>query len=113
MKISTKVITTLTAFAGTASICYADLINPNSVSPAVQRSLADWVSLVAEVLSLLCLVMFIIYTGRFVSHSNKPIENKEEDEKFVNGIKNGVMTSLVGIAICQAAIIVAQAIFVK
>ncbi len=112
MKLNTKVGALLTTFVGTASVCYADLIGP-SVSPTVTRGLADWVSLVAEVLSLLCLVMFIIYTGKFITHSNKVGETTEGDQKFSDGIKNGVMTSLVGIAICQAAIIVAQAVFVK
>ena len=113
MKLNTKVGALLTTFVGTASICYADLVNPDSVSPVVQKNLGHWVSLVAEILSLLCLVMFIIYTGRYIKHSNEHKDGTEEDQKFVSGIKNGVMTALVGIAICQAVIIVAQAIWVK
>ncbi len=33
---------------------------------AVQRGLADWVSIVAEMLSFICLIVFILYTGKYL-----------------------------------------------
>ncbi len=112
MKLSTKVGMLTASFMGVASTtCFADLINPERQT--VTRSLTDWVSLVAEILSLLCLIVFILYTAKFIKHSKESNGNAEENAKFITGIKNGVMTSLVGIAICQAVIIVMQVVFGK
>ena len=82
---------------------------------AVSRNLADWVSLVAEILSFVCLTIFIIYAGRLLN-TNKGQASSEEDATATRvnaGVKNGIMTALVGIALCQAVIIVAQALFAK
>ena len=80
---------------------------------AVQRGLADWVSLVAEILSFVCLAVFILYTGKFISSVGKGGSDAGENVKVNNGVKNGIMTALVGIGICQAVVIVAQALFAK
>ena len=74
--------------------------------------LVDWISIVAEILSFVCLAAFIVYTGKYLSTS-KNVSESGENVKVSGGIKNGIMTALVGIAICQAAIIVAQAVFAK
>ena len=79
-------------------------------SVAVKKGLADWVSLVAEILSFVCLTVFAIYTGRFVVSSKA---GSEVSEKTADGVRNGIMTALVGIGICQAVVIVAQTLFVK
>jgi hypothetical protein len=110
MKLNAKVGALLATLASTASVCYADIVSPASASPVVTRSLVDWVSLVAEILSLFGLVVFILYIGKFITSTNK---GEEMDDKTSNHIKNGVMTSLVIIALCQAVIIVVQAVFVK
>ena len=81
----------------------------------MSRNLADWVSLVAEILSFVCLTVFIIYAGRLLN-ANKGQTSGEQDAsttKVNAGVKNGIMTALVGIALCQAVIIVAQALFAK
>ena len=86
-----------------------------AADPQITRSLADWVSLVAEILSFVCLAVFILYAGRLLN-VNKGQAQGEADAtatKVSTGVKNGIMTALVGIALCQAVIIVAQAIFVK
>ena len=80
---------------------------------AIQRGLADWVSLVAEILSFVCLAVFIVYTGKFISSNTKGNSDSGEGIKITNGVKNGIMTALVGIGICQAVVIVAQALFIK
>ena len=64
---------------------------------------------VIKITVLLCLLIFAIYMGRFFSI--KTDKNSENDTKVAPGVKNGMMTALVGIAICQAAIIVAQLCF--
>ena len=79
-------------------------------STAVKSGLADWVSLVAEILSFVCLTVFAIYTGRFVTSSKN---GSEASEKVADGVRNGIMTCLVGIGICQAVVIVAQTLFIK
>ena len=89
-----------------ASTCYAA---PASI---LERGLADWVSIVAEVLSFVCLAMFILYTGKYLN-SAKGGATGEENVKVTTGVRNGIMTALVGIGLCQAVIIVAQAIFAK
>ncbi len=102
-----KKVGVLTAmFAGVSSVALA--ANPI----AVQNSLADWVSLVAEILSFVCLAIFAIYTGRYISTS-KNASSEGEGVKTTEGVKNGIMTALIGIAICQAVVIIAQALFVK
>lgn len=80
---------------------------------ALQNGLADWVSLVAELLSFVCLAVFIIYTGKFVSSAKSGNAESAENVKVTTGVKNGIMTALVGIGLCQAVIIIAQALFVK
>lgn len=80
---------------------------------ALQRGLVDWVSLVAEMLSFICLVVFILYMGRYLKASKNQGEGSAEGVKVTDGVRNGVMTALVGIGICQAVIIVAQIVFVK
>lgn len=106
MKLNEKLCLLTTAFVGATTVSFA-------ATDAVVRSLADWVSLVAEILSFLCLAVFIVYAGRYLSQSSKGQPEGEEQIKTSNGIKNGVMTALVGIALCQAVIIVAQIVFVK
>ena len=78
----------------------------------LQNGLADWVSLVAELLSFVCLAVFILYTGKYVKTSRQGGDTAE-NVKTTAGVRNGIMTALVGIGICQAAVIVAQALFVK
>ena len=73
------------------------------------RTLGDWVAIVAEILSVLCLVVFALYMGRFFTI--KTDSDVENDSKVAPGVKNGMMTALIGMAICQAAIIVAQICF--
>ncbi len=78
-------------------------------SRALTNGLADWVSLVAEVLSFVCLAAFIIYTGKYVSSSkNGTTTDTAENIKVAAGIRDGIMTCLIGIGICQAVVIVAQ-----
>ena len=79
----------------------------------IQRGLADWVSLVAEILSFVCLAVFILYTAKFLNTSKGQPSESGENVKVTDGLKNGIMTALVGIGVCQAVIIVAQAIFAK
>ena len=73
------------------------------------RTLGDWVAIIAEILSVLCLVVFALYMGRFFSI--KTDSDVENDSKVAPGVKNGMMTALIGMAICQAAIVVAQICF--
>ena len=80
---------------------------------AIQKGLVDWVSLVAEMLSFICLVVFILYMGKYLKASKPQGEASAEGVKVTDGVRNGVMTALVGIGICQAVIIVAQVIFAK
>ena len=79
----------------------------------LQNGLADWVSLVAELLSFICLAVFVLYTGRYVSSSKTGSADTAENVKVANGVKNGIMTALVGIGLCQAVVIIAQALFIK
>ena len=79
----------------------------------IQNSLADWVSLCAEILSFVCLAVFILYTGKYLNTTKGGSSDTAENVKVTNGVKNGIMTALVGIGICQAVIIVAQALFVR
>ena len=79
----------------------------------LQTGLADWVSLVAELLSFVCLAVFILYTGKYVKTSKGSTDGAAENVKTTTGVRNGIMTALVGIAVCQAVVIVAQAIFIK
>lgn len=78
-------------------------------STEVGRTLGDWIAIVAEILTVLCLVVFALYMGRFFSI--KTDKDTENDSKVAPGVRNGMMTALVGMAICQAAIIVAQICF--
>lgn len=87
------------------AVVYAETASTEAVS----KSLGDWVAIIAEILSVLCIVVFTIYLGKFISLKSK--KEEEIDEKLVKGVKNGVVTTLIGVAICQAAIIVAQLCF--
>lgn len=80
-----------------------------SQSGALARDLGDWGTLVCEILSVLLLVVFAMYMGRFFSI--KTDKDAENDEKVLPGVRNGMMTSLVGIAILQAAIIIFKRCF--
>jgi len=93
----------------------AMVANVSFAAPAtqiLQRGLVDWVSLVAEILSFVCLAVFILYTGKFLN-TTKQTSESGENAKVTTGIKNGIMTALVGIGVCQAVIIVLQAVYVK
>ena len=83
----------------------------------ITRDLADWVSLVAEILSFVCLAVFIIYAGKLLKINKDSTTGGDQQDttatKVSSGVKNGIMTTLVGIALCQAVIIVAQALFAK
>ncbi len=107
--LNTKRIGLLTGVSlAISSVAFAD------VDAQVTRGLADWVSLVAEILSFVCLAVFILYAGRLLNSNKGQSTGDSESATRVNaGVKNGIMTALVGIAICQAVIIVAQAVFVK
>ncbi len=85
-----------------------------AATTTLTSGLADWVSLVAEILSFVCLAIFIIYAGKYITTSSKGGDTgAAENVRMTEGVKNGIMTALVGIGICQAVIIVAQALFVK
>jgi len=89
----------------------------NAVSQtALYRGLGDWISLVAEVLSFVCLFVFITYIGKYLFISKTKGGSSNTDGEYAKqeaGLKNGIMTGLVGIALCQAVIIVAQIVLVK
>ena len=98
------------ALATLATTMMSTVVNADvAESTAVSRGLGDWITIVAEVLSVLCLVVFAVYMGRFFSI--KTDKDTENDTKVAPGVKNGMMTALVGIAIAQAAIIVSQLCF--
>lgn len=78
-------------------------------SEAITRSLGDWMTIVAEIVAVLCLVIFAIYMGRYLTV--KADGDSEENKKILSGTRNGIMTSIVGIALCQALIIVSQLCF--
>jgi len=67
-------ITTLSMLMSTA------VVNATSAASAdaVANGLADWVTIVAEILSILCLVVFAIYMGRFVTIKTG---KEEQDDK--------------------------------
>ena len=75
----------------------------------LSRGLGDWIIIVAELLSVLCLVVFAVYMGRYVTLVGD--KKAELDDKTVKGVHNGIVTTLVGIAICQAAMIVSKICF--
>ena len=97
------------AVATVATTMMSTVVNAAAETTTLARGLGDWVAIVSEILSVLCLVIFAIYMGRFFSI--KTDKDSENDTKVAPGVKNGMMTALVGIAICQAAIIVAQLCF--
>lgn len=98
------------ALATLATTMMSTVVNANTVtSELVGKSAADVVVVVAEVLTILCLVVFALYMGRFFSI--KTDKEAENNEKVLSGVKNGIMTALIGMAICQAAIIVSQLCF--
>jgi len=96
---------TRSAVSSTSSVAYAS----TTANAELGRTLGDWIAIVAEILSVLCLVVFALYMGRFFSI--KTDKEKENDSKVAPGVKNGMMTALIGMAFCQAAIIVAQLCF--
>lgn len=96
------------ALATTLATMMPTVVNAAS-EEVVAKGLSDWISIVAELLSVFCLIMFAIYMGRFFSI--KTDNDAENDKKVAPGVKNGMMTCLIGIAICQAAIIVTQLVF--
>lgn len=61
-------------------------------------------AIVAQVVSLLCFFVLIIYIGRLF----KVKPEDENSEKLTRGLKNGMITLIVGILIAQAVAIVAQ-----
>lgn len=75
----------------------------------VLKTTGDWIAIIAEILSVLCLIVFAIYMGRFITV--KTDKNPENDEKIIPGVRNAMMTALIGIALCQAAMIVAKLCF--
>ena len=97
------------ALATLATTMMSTVVNATGSQTAVEKGLADWVSIIAELLSVLCIIVFAIYMGRFFSI--KTDNDKKNDEKVAPGVKNGMMTALIGIAIAQAAIIVSQLCF--
>ncbi len=93
-----------------ATTMMSTVVNANTVtSEMVGKGAADVMVVVAEVLTILCLVVFALYMGRFFSI--KTDKEAENNEKVLSGVKNGIMTALIGMAICQAAIIVSQLCF--
>lgn len=98
------------AMAAIATPMISTVVNA-SIAPteAVAQTLGDYISIVAEFLTVFCLIIFAMYMGRFLAVNTK--NNSEGDTKIISGLKNGMMTALIGMAICQAAIIVAQLIF--
>lgn len=93
-----------------ATTMMSTVVNAATVdTEVVSKSLGDWVAIVAEVLTVLCLVVFAVYLGRFFSI--KTDKDAENDEKVLPGVRNGMMTALVGIAISQAAIIICKLCF--
>ena len=97
--------------ATTATMLMSSAVVNATVSDAkvVSKTLGDWVTVVAEVLSILCLVVFALYLGKLLSiKEDKDLEN---DEKVAPKVKNCMMTALVGIALCQAAIVIVQLFF--
>ena len=111
MKLNNKlgILTTSIALSSTAAYAVSN--------EALYRGLGDWISLVAEVLSFVCLFIFITYVAKylFISKNKGSASGNASAEytKVETGLKNGIMTGLVGIALCQAVIIVAQIVMVK
>ena len=75
---------------------------------ALKNGLADWASLVAEILSFVCLAVFIIYTGKYVNTTKSGNADSAENVRVTAGVRDGIMTALIGIGICQAVVIIAQ-----
>lgn len=103
----TKKITILTTIATLMSSAVVNATSTESISS--DANIADFIAVIAQVLSILCLIVFAIYMGRFVTI--KTDDDKSNGEKLIPGVRNALMTSLVGIAICQATIIVVQQCF--
>lgn len=100
------------ALVTSATTLMTTVVNAATVAGAnekLTRGLGDWVSIVAEIISVLLLVVFAMYMGRFFSI--KTDKDSENDEKVAPAVKNGMMTALIGIALCQAAIIVVKLCF--
>lgn len=97
------------ALATIATTMMSTVANATTQTNVVSRGLAEWVSIIAEILTILCLVIFAMYMGRFFSV--KTDKDSENDTKITPGLRNGMMTALVGMAFCQAAIVVAQLCF--
>lgn len=88
-----------------STVVNAEIANSEKVS----MGLTSWIALVSEILSVLLIVIFAIYLSKFLKL--KSSKDSEPDEKVLNGVRNGVMTSLVGVALCQAVIIVTKLFF--
>lgn len=82
------------------------VVNATATNDVIARGLGEWVTIVAEILTFLCLIIFAIYMGRFFE-----VKTDKDEEKVAHGVRNGMMTALIGVAICQAAIIVARICF--
>lgn len=95
-------------FTTLSMLMSAAVVNATNSTEAVSKSLGDWVIIVAEILSILCLVVFALYMGRFVTLKTG---KEEPEERVIHGVRNGMMTTLVGMAFCQAAVIVARLCF--
>jgi len=109
MKLIKKGKVALTTMAITMMTTAVNATTQTVADEKLARSLGDWVTIVAEVLTFTCLIIFAVYMGRFFSiRTDKDAEN---DEKVLPGVRNGMMTALVGIALAQAALIVARLCF--
>ena len=107
-----KFINKKIALATIATTMMSTVVNATagvSTDAKLAKGLGEWVTIVAEILTFLCLIIFAIYMGRFFSI--KTDKDSENDEKVSQGVRNGMMTALVGVAISQAAIIVARLCF--
>lgn len=101
-----KKVTLATALMAMSSA----VVNATAADPeVVSRTLGDWVTVVAEVLSIFCLVVFAIYMGKMLSV--KQNGDNEDEEKVLPKVKNCMMTTLIGMALCQATIVVVQLFF--
>ena len=97
------------ALATIATTMMSTVVNAATEPAALEKGLADWIAIVAEIISVLCIIIFAMYMGRFFSI--KTDKDAENDEKVLPGVKNGMMTALIGIALAQAAIIVSHLCF--
>lgn len=83
-------------------------VNATVAQGSVGKSMGEITEIVAMILSILCLVVFAIYLGKFLAIKNDGVE---ENDKMLPHLSNGMMTALVGIAVCQAVMVVAKLCF--